>query len=194
MEPQIAEVAKRIRSLREDAGLTMQEMAEAAGIDVAGYAALEAGESDMSFTVLYRCAERLGVDIVDLLTGEGPHLTGYSIVRAGQGLSIKRRAGFEYLHMAPTFKGKLAEPFVVTAPFDPAEEDAPIALSRHEGQELDYVLSGKLRFAYEGHVEVLGPGDAVYYDSGRGHGMVATGGEPCTFLAVVLKSHDGEGR
>lgn len=194
MEPQIAEVARRIRSLREDSGLTMQEMAEATGVDVASYAALEAGESDMSFTVLYRCAEKLGVDIVDLLTGEGPHLTGYSIVRAGEGLSIKRRAGFEYLHLAPTFKGKLAEPFVVTAPFDAAEQDAPIALSRHEGQELDYILSGRLRFAYEGHVEELAPGDAVYYDSGRGHGMIAAGGEPCTFIAVVLRPHDSEGR
>ncbi len=25
------------------------------------------------------------------------------------------------------------------------------------------------------------------YDSGRGHGMIATGGEPCTFLAIVMK-------
>ena len=25
------------------------------------------------------------------------------------------------------------------------------------------------------------------YDSSRGHGMIATGGEPCTFLAVVMK-------
>lgn len=194
MEPQIAEIASRIRSLREDADLTMQEMAEAAGIDVAGYAALEAGESDLSFTVLYRCAEKLGVDIVDLLTGEGPHLTGYSVVRAGQGLSIKRRAGFEYLHLAPSFKGKVAEPFQVTAPFIAAEQDEPIALSRHEGQEFDFILSGTLRFAYEGHTEELHAGDAVYYDSGRGHGMIATGGEPCTFIAIVLKDRDDESR
>lgn len=194
MEPQIAEIASRIRSLREDADLTMQEMAEAAGIDVAGYAALEAGKSDLSFTVLYRCAEKLGVDIVDLLTGEGPHLTGYSVVRAGQGLSIKRRAGFEYLHLAPSFKGKVAEPFQVTAPFIAAEQDEPIALSRHEGQEFDFILSGTLRFAYEGHTEQLHAGDAVYYDSGRGHGMIATGGEPCTFIAIVLKDRDDESR
>ena len=50
------------------------------------------------------------------------------------------------------------------------------------------MISGRLRFAFEDHVEDLGPGDTVYYDSGRGHGMIAIGGEPCTFLAVVL--HD----
>ncbi len=192
MEPRIADIATRIRTLREDAEITPDQMAEFAGITPAEYAALEAGEADPTFTTLYRCAEKLGVDIVDLLTGEGPHLTGYSVVRAGGGLPLKRRAGFEYRHLAPTFRNKLAEPFLVTAPYSPAEQDAPIALSRHAGQELDYIVSGQLKFAHENHVEVLGPGDTVYYDSGRGHGMVATGDGPCTFLAIVLKSHDGD--
>jgi len=192
MEPRIADIAGRIRSLREDSGLTLQEMAETTGLTVAEYSQMEAGEQDLSFTVLYRTAEKLGVDIVDLLTGEGPHLTGYSIVRAGKGLSMKRRAGFEYQHLAPRFKDKVAEPFIVTAPYSEAEQDAPIALSRHAGQEFDYVISGRLRFAYEDHVEELAPGDALYYDSGRGHGMIATGGEPCVFLAIVLRDPDDE--
>jgi len=192
MEPRIAEVARRIRALREDADLTMQEMAEAANLTVAEYAALEAGDNDPSFTTLYRCADKLGVDIIDLLTGEAPHLTGYSVVRAGEGLSMKRRAGFEYLHLAPNFKHKLAEPFVVTAPYLESEQDKPISLSRHDGQEIDYVLSGRLRFAHGDHVEELGAGDTVYYDSSFGHGMIATGGEPCTFLAIVIKAHDTE--
>ena len=192
MEPRIAEVARRIRALREDADLTMQEMAEAANLTVAEYAALEAGENDPSFTTLYRCADKLGVDIIDLLTGQSPHLTGYSVVRAGEGLSMKRRAGFEYLHLAPNFKHKLAEPFVVTAPYSEAEQNAPISLSRHDGQEIDYVLSGTLRFAHDGHIEELNAGDTVFYDSSHGHGMIATGGEPCTFLAIVIKAHDTE--
>lgn len=187
MEPNIKEVAGRIRSLREDLDLTMQEMADATGLSVAAYAAQESGDNDLSFTFLYRCANRFGVDVIELLTGENPHLTGYSLTRAQDGLSIKRRAGFEYLHKAPHFRNKLAEPFLVTAPFLPEEQDEPIHLSSHKGQELDYVISGKLRFAYEGHIEELEPGDMVMYDSGRGHGMIAVGGEPCVFLAIVLR-------
>ena len=192
MDPNIAEVAKRIHALREDSELTMQEMAEFTGISVAEYTAIEAGETDLSFTFLYRAAEKLGVDMIELLTGENPHLSGYSVVRAGEGLSIKRRAGFEYRHLAPNFKHKLAEPFVVTAPFAPEQQDTPITLSRHAGQELDFILSGSMRFAYEDHAEELVAGDTVYYDSGRGHGMIATGGEPCTFLAIVFKENDAE--
>ena len=179
MEPNIEEVAGRIRALREDMGLTMQEMADATGRSVSEYAAQESGEQDLSFTFLYKCAQRLGVDVIELLTGEDPHLSGYSLVRAAEGLSIQRRAGFEYLHKAPHFKNKLAEPFLVTAPYLEEEQTRPIHLSYHEGQELDFVISGKMRFAYEGHVEELEAGDLLMYDSGRGHGMIATGGEPC---------------
>lgn len=190
MEPNIKEVAGRIRALREDMDLTMQEMADATGRSVAEYAAQESGEHDLSFTFLYKCAERLGVDVIELLTGENPHLTGYSLTRATDGLSIKRRAGFEYLHKAPHFKGKLCEPFLVTAPYLEEEQNEPIHLSRHAGQEFDYILSGKMRFAYEDHIEELEAGDALLYDSGRGHGMIAIEGEPCTFLAIVIRPHE----
>ena len=191
-EPNIKEVAGRIRALREDLDLTMQEMAEATGRSVAEYAAQESGEQDLSFTFLYKCAKKLGVDVIELLTGETPHLKGYSLVRSGDGLSIKRRAGFEYLHKAPHLGKKLAEPFVVTAPYLEEEQDKPIHLSYHKGMELDYVLSGKLRFAYEENIEEVGPGDTLMYDSGRGHGMIAIGGEPCVFLAIVMNPEDGE--
>lgn len=192
MEPNIKDIANRIRALREDLGISMQEMAEATGRSTQEYALQEAGEEDLSFTFLYKCAGRLGVDVIELLTGESPHLSGYSLVHPAEGLSIKRRAGFEYLHKAPHFRHKLAEPFLVTAPYLAEEQDAPIHLSYHAGQELDYIISGHLLFAYEDHIEKVGPGDVLMYDSGRGHGMIATDGEPCTFLAIVMKPHEAE--
>ena len=82
MEPNIEEVAGRIRALREDLDITMQEMADATGRSVAEYAAQESGQQDLSFTFLYKCAQRLGVDVIELLTGEDPHLSGYSLTRA----------------------------------------------------------------------------------------------------------------
>jgi len=185
--PDIVEVKGRIKALREDLELSAQDMAEATGRTVEEYEAQETGDQDLSFTFLFKCAQKLGVDVIDLLTGETPNLTGYEVTRKGAGLSIIRRAGFEYLHQASFFKDKLCEPFVVTAPYIEEEQDKSIHLSHHKGQELDFIISGRLRFAYEHHVEEVGPGDTLYYDSGRGHGMIAIGGEPCVFLAVVLK-------
>lgn len=190
MEPNYKEVAGRIRALREDMGLTMQEMAEATGRTLAEYDAQESGREDLSFTFLYKSAAKLGVDPIELLTGESPHLTGYTLTRADEGLAIKRRAGLEYLHKAPHYKNKLAEPFYVTAEYREDLQGQSIHLSYHAGQELDYILEGRMRFRYEEHTEELGPGDMLLYDSGRGHGMIAIDGEPCKFLAVVLKPSD----
>lgn len=192
MEPNIKEVANRIQALREDLDITMQDMADATGRSLAEYAAQESGEQDLSFTFLYKCAQRLGVDVIELLTGENPHLTGYSLIRENEGLVIKRRAGFEYLHKAPHFRHKLAEPFLVTAPYVEDEQDKPIHLSYHTGQELDFIVSGKMRFRYEDHIEELEAGDLLMYDSGRSHGMIAIDGQPCVFLAIVMKPEGKE--
>ncbi|WP_350453727.1 helix-turn-helix domain-containing protein [Slackia heliotrinireducens] len=193
----IKQAADRIRALREDLGLSMQEMATATGRTLAEYAAQESGETDLSFTFLHKCAKELGVDVVELLTGETPHLTGCSLVRKSEGLSIQRKGSFEYLHKAPNLRHRLAEPFLVTQPYEEEEQDKPIHLSYHEGQELDYIISGRMRFAYEDGgdiaIEELGPGDLLMYDSGKGHGMIAIEGEPVVFLAIVMKPEGNAG-
>ncbi len=189
MEPRIIEIAERIKTLREILEISVEEMAKATDVTVDEYCELEQGKTDFSFTFLFKCAERFGVDIVELLTGENPRLSFYTVVRKDKGLPIKRREGFTYQHLAPLFKNKYAEPFLVTAPYREEEQDKPLHLSYHEGQEFDFVLEGKLKVALEGHIEYLEAGDAIYYNSGHGHGMIATGGSDCKFLAIVLKDH-----
>ena len=192
METRILEIAERIKGLREMMEISPEEMAEAIGISNEDYQSCENGETDFNFTFLYKCADKFGIDIVELLTGENPHLSFYSIVRAGTGLDMKRRAGFKYEHMNYRFKNKIAETFLVTAPYIEQEQKEPIHLSTHEGQEFDYILSGQLKVQMEDHEEILNPGDAIYYDSGRGHGMIATGNEECRFLAIVMRRMDEE--
>lgn len=99
METRIVEIAERIKGLREMMDITPEEMAEAAGVELEEYLKHENGEQDFGFTFLYKCADKLDVDIVELLTGENPRLSFYSIVRKGEGLDIKRRAGFKYEHL-----------------------------------------------------------------------------------------------
>jgi mannose-6-phosphate isomerase-like protein (cupin superfamily) len=187
MKNKIIEIAERIRSLRILIGFTPEEMALSTGETVERYLEYENGQRAFPFGFLYHCAEKFDVDIVELMTGENPHLSGYSLVRQGEGLPIRRKDGFEYFHLAARFREKLSEPFLVRAPYREEAQSRPIELSSHEGQELDFVISGRLRFTFEGHIEELNPGDSVYYNSGKPHGMIATGGEDCMFLAVVIK-------
>ena len=190
MEPNIAEVAERIVAMRELCDISAEEMAEIVGKPVDEYLEYETGTRDFSFTFLYKCAERFGIDMVELLTGEKPHLAECTYVKAGHGLPIKRRRGFEYQHLGYTMKNRLSETFLVIAPYIEGDNDEPIRMSTHAGQEFDYVLEGTLRFSHDGREKDLGPGDSVYYDSGKPHGMYATSKSGCRFIAVVMKGAD----
>jgi transcriptional regulator with XRE-family HTH domain len=190
MNAKIIEIAERIRGLREILEFGVEEMAAATDLSPEEYIELENGIKDYSFTFLYKCSEKLGVDLSVLLTGENPKLGFYSISRKGEGLPIERRAGFNYLHKAHLFKNRTAQPFLVTAPFDQSEQDNPIHLSSHDGQEFNFVIKGSLKVAMEGHIELLNEGDSIYYDATHGHGMVAAGGNDCEFLAIVIKTAD----
>src|SRR5699024_5831942 len=57
-----------------------------------------------------------------------------------------------------------------------------------EGQECDIVLSGQLKVQVGEHIEILNPGDTIYYNSTAPHGMIATGGKDCIFYAIDLNS------
>ncbi|MBR6608034.1 MAG: cupin domain-containing protein [Oscillospiraceae bacterium] len=190
MENKLMEIAFRIRELRDILEFTPEEMAEATATSVEEYVEYESGSKDFSFTFLYQCAKKFGVDMVELVTGENPRLSFYSIVRKDEGLPIKRRAGFNYQHLAYLFKNKTCEPFLVTAPYQEEVQNEPIHLSYHKGQEFDYVIEGELKIQLEDHTEILHAGDAIYYNSGHGHGMIATGGKECKFIAVVLKEEE----
>lgn len=198
MNEQIANIAERIKGLRELLDISAEEMANVTATSLEQYLEYESGIIDFSFTFLYNTAQRFHIDITELLTGELPKLSQFSLIRAGEGLPIERRKGFQYQHMAYLFKERATEPFQVIANYDASADQEQIPLSSHEGQEFDYVLRGQLKVMIEEHEMILYPGDALYYDSSRGHGMVATGGKDCEFLAVVIKTdgvkHDGSTR
>ena len=187
LKTQLAEVAERIRTMREIMGLSEEEMAQRAGVSVEDYRKYELGESDFSFTFIFKCAERFGIDPTDLIKGVSPTLSTYTVSRRGEGLPITRRHGFKYLNLAPLFKQKTAEPFYVTMPYNEAEQNVAIKLSTHQGQELDIIVKGKMRVQVGSHTEELEAGDTIYYNSGTPHGMIAIGGEDCEFYAIVMR-------
>ena len=186
MDDKLRDIAGRIRELRDIMGFSEEETAKSTGVSIKDYKAIEAGESDFSFTFIYKCAQCFGVDVTDILKGQSPTLSEFTVTRKGDGLPIVRREGFVYNNLASLFKNRIAEPFLVTAPYREEEQNAPIKLSTHEGQELDIILRGNLKVEINGHTDILTAGDSIYYDSSTPHGMIATSGEDCEFYAIVL--------
>lgn len=185
MEKEIMEIARRIRALREIEGIEAQEMAEVTGKPLEEYLEYESGKKDFSFSFLYSAANRLKMDITDLLTGEGARLYTYSLVRAGRGLQMERRHAYRYEHLAYIFKNRIMEPFLVKV--DPADTDSSVAKNAHEGQEINYILSGSMTFFIDDNTVLMQTGDLVYFDATHPHAMRAENGKPCEFLAIISK-------
>ena len=62
MDYSLKEVAGRIKDLREAKGYTSEELAKLTGVSVEDYMLLEQGETDFSFTFIYKCAKACGVE------------------------------------------------------------------------------------------------------------------------------------
>ncbi|MBQ5792392.1 MAG: AMP-binding protein [Clostridia bacterium] len=191
MDYSLKEVAGRIKDLREAKGYSPEQLAKLTGVTVEDYLILEQGETDFSFTFIYKCAKACDVEVVDLLEGRSTTLTSFAITRRGEGLKILKQHGVEYNNLAPKFKDKLAEPFLVKFPYIPEEQTAPIKLSSHNGQEFDVIVRGSLKVQVGNHVDILHEGDSIFYNSLIPHGMIAVSEGGCDFHAVVLNPQDG---
>ena len=184
MGEQLTEIGMRLAALRDACDFSQADMATKLGVSQTEYAAYENGEKDFSFSFLYNAANILGVDVLDIISGETPKLSTCAVVRAGEGYSINRRAAYDYRHLAYTFRDKLAEPFMVTV--EPSDEGVTPTLHAHGGQEFNYVVSGEMQL-YIGEISyILKTGDSVYFNSAVPHAMRALGGVPTKFLAVVI--------
>ena len=184
IENELKEVGARIKALREISGMSEEEAAEKTEVSLKEYKLLEAGKKDFSFTFVFKAANTFGVEMKDILSGSSPILSLYTVVRGGKGLPITRRTGFTYENLAPSFKNKLAEPFWVNIPYS---EEKPV-FTKHNGQEIDIVISGRLEIQVHDSVEILEPGDTIYYNSGMPHALRALDGKDCTLYAIVIKS------
>ncbi len=185
------EVALRIREMREIAGYTVEQMAEKVELSVEEYRTLESGAQDFPFSFIHKCAQEFGIGMSDLLEGTtSARLSSYTVTRKGQGQQTAKENGISIANLAPKFRDKIAEPYWVRYEYDPAQQNKPIQLATHSGQEFDLVISGKLMVQVGDHTETLSEGDSIYYDSSTPHGMIAVDGRECVFCAVVLPGED----
>ena len=183
-EHSAAEIAARVRVLREIEEITAENLAKELGFNPAEYILWESAEKDYPVGALVEIASRFKVDLSELICGASSKLKTFCVTRKGQAPEVSRRPMYRYWNLAYTFHGKNAEPFIVEASAE--TENKPVSLNTHPGQELNYVLEGRLLISISGHDIELNPGDCVYYNSLEPHGMKALDGKAARFIAIVF--------
>jgi transcriptional regulator with XRE-family HTH domain len=178
-------LGERIREAREMRGLTLEDLSSRSGISVDGLERVESNRVIPPLGQLVRLGKALDMKMGYFLSAgvDRP----MSVVRADARPRVARHGkqrseqyGYVYESLAPEKANRLMEPFLVT--LTPTEFGE---FSSHDGQEFLFVLEGEIRAQVGKEVEVLRPGDSIYYDSAHPHLVKCYGGKPAKILAVI---------
>jgi transcriptional regulator with XRE-family HTH domain len=177
------EIAPRLKGLREALDMSPEELAERIGSEPGEVLGYESGTLEIPVSHLYRVARACGVDLTVLISGGDARLKEFSLVRAGEGLSVERRKDYRYKSLASRFTGRRMEPFLVRVP---PKEVRELSFNRHFGQEFIHLLEGRLEIRLGETLLVMEPGDSLYFDSNTPHAMRGLDGAEALFLDVII--------
>jgi transcriptional regulator with XRE-family HTH domain len=180
-------LGQKIRALRQERRLTLQELSEATGLSKPLLSQIENDQVMPPIATLLKIAKGLRVGIHFFFEDAGDRRK-YVISRAGEVAPTPRRPGndqpqgYLYRSLAPGLRHKAMEPFLVEFELR-AWDDA--YLYSHDGEEFIYLLEGHLEFHLGDEVLTLLPGDSIFYDSSLPHGYVSLGGTRAKAVAVL---------
>ncbi|MBI4241476.1 MAG: helix-turn-helix transcriptional regulator [Candidatus Rokubacteria bacterium] len=177
------QLSDRLRALRLERQLSLAALASKTGLTKGFLSQIERGAKIPSISTLLKVAQALGVAVGTLFEGSARIDVPYSLVRRRERKRFAREGslhGYNYESIAFRKKTKKMEPFVMVPP-----RSAPRTLFDHDGDEMIYVLSGRLELRLGNETIVLRPGDCIYFDASIGHHSRSMGRRAAQALVVV---------
>lgn len=179
-------VGERVQKVREERGLSLEDISQRTGLEVKVLEDLEKGDLAPPLGTVIKLAKALNLKMGYFISGEESR--PYTIVRTHDRKVISRYDsqkgsyyGYGYEALAPHKTDRHMEPFLVTLEPSKTEDER----STHDGQEFIYVLEGQMQVRLGEERHLLEPGDAIYYDSTVPHLVKCHGDSPTKILAVL---------
>ena len=182
----VEEIGTRIKSIREEKGLSLDQLSKLTGFDVELLSNIESSKVQPQLGTIIKLSKALDSAFGRIVAGVGDKL--YSVTRKNEQKIVSRstsRKGrkqlYTYKSLAPEVKGRHMEALIVQLEESPEDE-----MSVHEGEEFIYVLDGTVLLNIGGDKFELEPGDSVYYLSTTPH-LIASKSGKATILAVLYE-------
>lgn len=173
-------LGSRVRSLREERGLSLRDLAGETGVSAAMLSQVERGETSPTISVAERIAQGLDLSLSQLLRlDEAPAVT---IVRAWSRHAVGRD-GHRHEVLTPVEPGLPASVAKHALEVGARTGDAPL----HEpgSREFAVVTAGRIRLVVDGSEHVLDEGDSVAFDADLTHYLENVGDVPASFISVL---------
>jgi len=182
----LEDIGQRIRKIREEKGVALEELSRLTGFDVKFLSSLEKNEAQPQLGTVIKLSKALDSAFGRLVSGVGDKL--YSITRKNERRTVSRSTSktgnqqvYTYKSLAPEVKGRHMEALIVQLEVDPDKE-----ISVHDGEEFIFVLDGIVLLEIGDDKFELEPGDSVYYLSTTPHHISAKD-HKATILAVLYE-------
>ncbi len=179
-------VGQRVKAIREQKGLSLEDLSQRTGLEVERLRRIEEEPASPPLGVLIKLGKGLDMNFGTLISGGEER--AYTVVRKDERKDMSRYAsqrgtsyGYSYQALAPEMTNRSMEPFIVT--LQQTDEDVP--LSSHDGQEFIFVMKGSMEAIVGDAREVLHPGDCIYYQSTEPHLVRPADQGPTVILAVI---------
>jgi transcriptional regulator with XRE-family HTH domain len=177
-------VGARLRSMREQKGLSLRALAERCGLSINAISQIERGENSPTVSSLHRLAEGLDVKITDFFQEEiKPSLV---LVRRDQRLRSQRN-GVLVESLGLGLSNQQIEPFRMVIQPDSGNLRDPIS---HSGEEFICCLDGEIEYAIGERLVRLKRGDSLLFDATQSHGYWNRTRKQAVILMVFLAFQD----
>lgn len=178
-------LAERVRELRKDRGMTLEQAANQAGLARSTLSKIENGQMSPTYEALKKLATGLEISVPQLFTPPvKDQVNGRMVVtQNGQG-AAHATATYEHELLAGGLTKKQMLPYRARIRARSMEEfDGWV---RHDGEEFLFVLTGVITLFTEFYEPVeMRRGDSAYYDASMGHNVISVSDEDATILWVT---------
>lgn len=179
----------RLALIRRQQGLSLDELARLSDLTKSYLSKIERGLSTPSIASAVKLARALDLGVAELL-GEDEPADSICIDRNGKRppFVASDTAHYRYEPVAAQRRFKQMEPFLMRPPHALPRR---VALSEHEGEELIYVLAGRIEVLFPQRKIELAKGDSVYFDSRLAHRSRSTSTKLAEVLVVINRNAGG---
>jgi transcriptional regulator with XRE-family HTH domain len=173
-----AGVGANIRHLRTVKGLTLDRLAAMSELTRGYISLVERGLKMPSIAALLRMAKALDVNVAYFFDPHSQAAPRYTLFRQQERSTI-REGGFELIALAAGRTGKMMEPFLMCPPMKSAFR------ASHPGEEMLFVISGRVAIKLDGEELLLSKGDCLYFSGETPHEVRSLGRQKAEILVVV---------
>lgn len=174
--PPRVSIGGKIKKARADKNVPLERIANETGFSMAYLKEVEAGKAIPPVGAILQIARALEIDSASLL--KEPESKLEKRIKA----HTKRTENYAYTTLTPGAENKHLKAFRVVIA---AQQEHHGVDYFHEGEEFNYVLSGKVQVTVGEHVNTLEAGDCLHFNSGIPHKLRSVSDERAELLVVI---------